>query len=99
MLESDFFNRLLQKSRNRRKFKLIKYNIKKLLGGRLIMDLQSLAKSTVKLDNYELHSMINHFFPNDPKENNLLDNQVKNSMYMIKIIDKMQLLGLTLELS
>lgn len=45
---------------------------KRLLNGRLILDVKELAKSQIKLPNYDLNDMISHFYPNDIPEDDHL---------------------------
>lgn len=43
-----------------------------LLNGRLILDVKELAKSQIKLPNYDLSDMMSHFYQNDiPEEDHL----------------------------
>jgi len=41
----------------------LRYNLRTVYSGRLFADVYELAKTTRKLENYELSSMINYFYP------------------------------------
>ncbi len=77
----------------------IKYLMRKIFSGRLVADVYELAKTSVKLESYDLQDVINHYFDSSIEREDKIHKMIENSVFILKIASHLKLFPLTLQLS